>query len=953
MTAPLSMEMLMRRVCLVLLAIAATMWLAACGFTPSRGSSSSSGSFSGTSTITVTSAASTARLGDPAVQFTATGGSGSYTWAVNGTAGGSATTGTIDSTGKYTPPAVGATVLANPTTVTITASAGGVTSAGVALSLQNPIATVTGVAVTGGGTLLVGVPTGITVTGTNFVSGAQVVVGGSSVAATVASATSLTATVTVTTAGSVVFSVKNPDPGSATSTTTASLTASNPVVIAGTAAKGLLNGATVNVFAVSPTTGADVGAALGTTKTDANGVFSITLSSLPATGTPLRVEASGGTYVDETNVYGTPIANTITVSTLIDDGSVSVSGLAITPVTDMISSATQSALGGSASGVKLLATGATSSTHSSMKTLISGHWGITSDPEKTTPTSSASSSSTDGFKVGLLSGAMLECAHKALAAAPTVDPGNFIKALGADIADGVFDGFGLVGGKRTPIIIPGTTPGIALSAYAGTTDFLSCLQTYVTSPNTELTKDNGVPAGSPPTSSLTTTVSPVVTTISTAIVTSPATPPSAGLGASSSGAISQLSFSGHQYVFIAAHTSGVAVADVTNPASPTAKSWPGLYTTTFKNQPVGGVILIPGTAAHAQAVVFAYASKHIAIVNAETLATGTPPTDGSVPASGLIDYEGDLPITGSIVGFSGGSAYIAGGIPVAGAGVWLATSDGYAFLDLRTTPPTLGTAVPVATGQTLAENLGGDVTHGLLLTGNYYGVQLVDIANIAAPTSYVVDFLSGLPTTGFLSSWNSDIDADSVDTGLQIGILTYEDTNYASFLNLGAGTKTVATATAPATFALPATAGKTVTFGSSPYPIFSGSAVDSSSHLALFMAGYSTSWGVGKVDDPAHPASTTAGWQGLSDWIYGDVSTSFSGYYYATDPHAVGIVQNNTDGRTYGYLLAGTFKSVIQIDMTDIVDPTKMPRAGTTGDAAHTPASDPKTAGFMSQITWP
>ncbi|MBZ5567926.1 MAG: hypothetical protein LAN64_08760 [Acidobacteriia bacterium] len=942
----------MRKVCLVLLAIFATAWLAGCGFTPSGRLSSSSST--ATSTITVSSAGSSARLGDAAVQFTATGGSGGYTWAVNGVAGGSATTGTIDSIGKYTPPAVGATALANPTTVTITASAGGVTSAGVSLSLLNPIATVTSVAVTGGGSLLVGVATGITVTGANFVSGAQVVFGSSSVAATVASPTSLTATVTVTSAGSVTFSVKNPDPGSATSTTTANLTAANPVVIAGTAAKGLLNGASVSIFAVSPSTGADVGAALGTGKTDANGVFSVSLSSLPTAGAPLRVEVSGGTYVDETNVTNPPIVNTITLATLLDDGSVSVSGLAITPITDMISSATQAALGGSASSIKTLAAGGTaSSTHATMKTLISGHWGVKSDPEKTTPTSSIGAASTDGFKVGLLSGAMLECAHKALAAFPTVDPGNFVKALGADIADGVFDGFGLKGGAKAQVFIPGTgTPGIPLSQYAGDTDFLSCVQTYVTSPNTELTKENGVPAGSPPPPSMISTVSSVVSAISAAIASSPATPPSAGIGASSSGAIGQLSFSGHQYVFIAAHTSGVAVADVTDPTAPTAKSWKGLYTTAFKNQAVGGVIPVIGTAAHAQAVVFAYGSKHIAVVNAEMLATGTPPTDNSVPA-GLIDYEADLPIAATFpVGFSGGSAFIAGGIPVAGAGVWLATADGYAFFDLRTSPPTLGTPVPVPTNLFLAENLGGDTTHNFLLCGNYQGIQFIDISSTTTPVSYVADFLSGLPT-GFNSSWDLDIDGDSVDTGLQVGILTYEDTNTALFLNLGAGTKTAGAAGAPNTLALPATAGKLVSFGTSPFPVFSGSAVDSSSHLALFMAGFSTSWGVGKLDDPAHPADATAGWQGLSDWIYGDVSTAFTGYFYATDPHAVGIVHNNSDGRTYGYLLAGSFKSVVQINMTDIVDKTKMSRTGTTGDAAHTPASNPATAGFMKQITWP
>jgi hypothetical protein len=52
-------------------------------------------------------------------------------------------------------------------------------------------------------------------------------------------------------------------------------------------------------------------------------------------------------------------------------------------------------------------------------------------------------------------------------------------------------------------------------------------------------------------------------------------------------------------------------------------------------------------------------------------------------------------------------------------------------------------------------------------------------------------------------------------------------------------------------------------------------------------------------------------------------------------------VHNNTAGQTYRYLLAGSFQSVVQINMTDIVDKTKVARSGTTGDAASHPGLRP------------
>jgi hypothetical protein len=367
---------------------------------------------------------------------------------------------------------------------------------------------------------------------------------------------------------------------------------------------------------------------------------------------------------------------------------------------------------------------------------------------------------------------------------------------------------------------------------------------------------------------------------------------------------------------------------------------------------VGGVIPVVGTASHPQVLAFAYCGpvpspgsycdggKHVALLNAQVLATGTPGVDDGT----LVDFQGDLPlVASSYVSFSGGDAYIAGGIPDNGRkGVWLATADGYVFFDLTTN--TLGTApgtkYPIELGQELAENLGGDITHNLLLGGNYTGVQLIDLL---AAKSYAGD------TGIFPSPTYPNIDADSVDSGYQVGIFTFEDTNDARFVNLATITKTGGVGGAPNTFTFAADGAAHVIFGSTT---FSGSAVDSTSHLALFMAGYSTFMGVGQLQDPnSVPAGGT--WQGLSDWSYYNLgsSTALGGYEIATDPHAAGVVFNLGAGKPFGYLLDGctiysTHCRAVQIDMAAFLALTRAGAPG-SGNPAHELASgtDPAAAG--------
>lgn len=134
-------------------------------------------------------------------------------WSVNGVPGGNATVGTIDATGLYTAPAT----VPNPNAVKVTATSAyePSISATAALTLSNPIPVVTSVSPN---KVSVGAFT-LTVSGTSFAKGAQVLFAGEALQTTFRSAGQLVATGTATQAqvGNMQGFVKNPNPGSDTS----------------------------------------------------------------------------------------------------------------------------------------------------------------------------------------------------------------------------------------------------------------------------------------------------------------------------------------------------------------------------------------------------------------------------------------------------------------------------------------------------------------------------------------------------------------------------------------------------------------------------------------------------------------------------------------------------------------------------------------------------------------
>ena len=163
--------------------------------------------------VTVSPGSANIRAGD-SYSFSASVSGTSNTgvsWSVNGAAGGSSATGTIDSSGKYTAPAT----LPNPNTMTIRATSAADSSASgtSSVTLMNPTPVLTGInpaAVNPGSFTLV-------VTGSKFVSGAQVLINGAVLQTVFNSSSQLTAAGNATSGGTFAISVQNPAPGSSTS----------------------------------------------------------------------------------------------------------------------------------------------------------------------------------------------------------------------------------------------------------------------------------------------------------------------------------------------------------------------------------------------------------------------------------------------------------------------------------------------------------------------------------------------------------------------------------------------------------------------------------------------------------------------------------------------------------------------------------------------------------------
>ncbi len=166
-------------------------------------------------TVNITPTAATIRAGDTQQFFaTVTGTTNqSVTWSVNGVAGGDATSGTVTAFGLFTPPVQ--VPAQNKILVTATSAADSSVSQSANVTLANPIALVSFVYPP---TLAANAPISISIIGSKFVSGAQVLLGTAQLTTTFVDSSHLTATGTVQAAPGVLnLTVVNPMPDGAPS----------------------------------------------------------------------------------------------------------------------------------------------------------------------------------------------------------------------------------------------------------------------------------------------------------------------------------------------------------------------------------------------------------------------------------------------------------------------------------------------------------------------------------------------------------------------------------------------------------------------------------------------------------------------------------------------------------------------------------------------------------------
>lgn len=232
--------------------------------------------------------------------------------------------------------------------------------------------------------------------------------------------------------------------------------ASTTLTLSGMAAKGPVSGGTVTAYAVTASGG--VGDALGTTMTDADGNYTLSINYT----SPVLLEITGGTYTDE--VTGTSVAVPTAagsglqavVSNVTAGSNVQVQ---ITPLTSMAAARAQAAIGG-----------LTAANIDAANQQVSAHFGLpdilSTQPINPIAPDSANGATQDAINYGLILAGFSE---EAMTLGLT-NPFELVTDLVQDFSDGSFDGIA----GSTPIQLNGST----MNPAAGTVDLATAIDSY-------------------------------------------------------------------------------------------------------------------------------------------------------------------------------------------------------------------------------------------------------------------------------------------------------------------------------------------------------------------------------------------------------------------------------------------------------------------------------------------
>ncbi|MFZ6688223.1 hypothetical protein ACO0K0_10785 [Undibacterium sp. SXout11W] len=628
-------------------------------------------------------------------------------------------------------------------------------------------------------------------------------------------------------------------------TSPATPTTSTTNVIAGTVFAAATSGATVKLFAADAN-GNPTGNALGTASTDANGNFSIALTSQPSG--PVVLVSSGGSYSSEADATTQTGA---TFQVLVANVPAGNSSAHLNPLTSAITARASNLL---SSAPATSPAAALSSATSSVQTLL-GLSDISTSAVTIAPNTNATSG--DAWLLSALAGTLEQ-----LRTNSGLNSGAIYQALMDDISDGKLDG--LKNGKSIAI----GTSGQTLQSSLFTTQLSGAANTYG---NTHATYQSATGK------------------ISTALQNSAQ---AIGLQVGSSGSISlyQTQSTGTQLYF-AARTDGLVKLDMSVPSAPVATKLAAINQSLLSGANPSGVsfgsidgmvinptpITINGSS-KVYGLVYSYWSSTVASVNL---------TDGVVV--GTLN----LPISKATL-FSGAKAYVAGGIADGSHSlIWLATSEGMIGVNpSNLNLPVTKIAQPV--GTQINENIGGDTANGIIFSPDYMGAGIV-VFNLIEGKSYVMDkatwqaLYANTGFTGYL-----EMDGATLDTQYKLAIITPEGSNTIGLLgyNIPSGATGATGTFASKLFMSYAVPNQALNFAS-----YTGATVDPVSHTALFV-GEGRGLGVGVLDDPSN-----ANWKGFSAFVNANSSYRFEPH----DPHTLGTF--NISGKPYGFLLNGAYGS--------------------------------------------
>jgi uncharacterized protein (DUF1800 family) len=286
--------------------------------------------------LVVTPSNATLRGGDTQ-SFTATlsGAPVTANWSVNGVPGGNATTGTISAAGLYMAPEFPPST--NVLTIGAVESSDSSKKANSSITLENPIPQIASATPT---TIQVGAFT-LTVNGTHFANGAAVYFGSTALTTTRVSSTQLTATGTATTSqvGTISITVKNPDPGTASSAGFNEQVANGPAISVQVApATATIRAGSQQTFTATVTGSSNqtvswsvngtAGGSAATGMITAQGVYTAP-AVLPNPNT-ITISATSAADATKQGTSAVILQNAIPVLTGINPNSIGVGGFAIT-----------------------------------------------------------------------------------------------------------------------------------------------------------------------------------------------------------------------------------------------------------------------------------------------------------------------------------------------------------------------------------------------------------------------------------------------------------------------------------------------------------------------------------------------------------------------------------------------------------------------------------------------